>query len=317
MDQVRPITTAFKCLHCKLLITFLVAFFSKFMLDCFEGQIISGVVIVVFVIMFLLREWVIQNQEHEGLRMGMNDGAAPVAAEAAEGHGFVEHAVERLIAVQHHIEAVVEGEADLSDEEEEVQGGTGGSGSESDPVGVHSHNSGLSTATEADIFTSLYSQPGPSNFMHPQSRPNYLLDGVPPGPYEHARFFWESENAGSSSSSGSSGPTSSSLNPAIAPFGSWPGESGSAAGSSSGAVPLPLPLRPINERTHSSDPTTEAFAFTNTLDRSGRRPPAMESRLGRDISFTAPEDILSLGNRSSAETMMGFVYDPVDQTYHP
>jgi len=284
------------------------------MLDCFEGQIISGVVIVVFVIMFLLREWVIQNQEHEGLRMGMNDGAAPVAAEEAEGHGFVEHAVERLIAVQHHIEAVVEGEADLSDEEEEVQAGIGGPESGDDQNGVHPHNSGLSTTSEADIFTSLYTQPGSANLMHPQNRPNYLLDGVPPGPYEHARFFWESENA---SSSGSSGSTSSSLNPAMAPFGSWPGEAGSAAGSSSGVVPSTLPVRPVNERAHSSDPTTQAFASTNTLDKSGRRPPAVESRLGRDISFTAPEDILSLGDRSTSGTGMGYVYDPVNQTYHP
>ncbi|KAF9188929.1 hypothetical protein BGZ50_001079 [Haplosporangium sp. Z 11] len=40
-------------------------FFSKFVLDCFEGQIVSAVVVVVFVAVFLLREWVLQNQEAE------------------------------------------------------------------------------------------------------------------------------------------------------------------------------------------------------------------------------------------------------------
>ncbi|KAF9925003.1 hypothetical protein BGZ65_008000 [Modicella reniformis] len=39
--------------------------FSKFVLDCFEGQIISAVVVVVFVAIFLLREWVLQNQDVE------------------------------------------------------------------------------------------------------------------------------------------------------------------------------------------------------------------------------------------------------------
>ncbi|KAF8929299.1 hypothetical protein BGZ58_009030 [Dissophora ornata] len=37
--------------------------FSKFILDCFDGQIISAVVVVVFVAIFLLREWVLQNQD--------------------------------------------------------------------------------------------------------------------------------------------------------------------------------------------------------------------------------------------------------------
>ncbi|GJJ72204.1 E3 ubiquitin-protein ligase MARCH6 [Entomortierella parvispora] len=285
---------------------------SKFMLDCFEGQIISGVVIVVFVIVFLLREWVIQNQEHDGLRMGMNDGGVPAAAEEAEGHGFVEHAVERLIAVQHHIEAVVEGE--ISEDEEESQ-----EAAERPQLGnSQTGDSGLSTTSEADVFESLYTQPGSTHMMQPQRRPSYVQDGVPPGPYEHARFFWETENAGGSGSSGGgSGSTSSSLNPTMAPFGSWPGEGGSAAGSSNGGVSSTLPFRPFNERTHSSDPTTQAFASTNTLDRSGRRPPAMESRLGRDISFTAPEDIPSLGDRSTYGTGIGYVYDPVNQTYHP
>ncbi|KAG0317227.1 hypothetical protein BGZ99_006435 [Dissophora globulifera] len=90
---------------------------SRFILDCFEGQIISSVVVVAFVAVFLLREWVLQNQEGEAIRMGMDDAVAPDAGVEMEAQAFnVEHAVERLIAAQHHIEAVVEGEADLTDD---------------------------------------------------------------------------------------------------------------------------------------------------------------------------------------------------------
>ncbi|KAG0209301.1 hypothetical protein BGX28_010404 [Mortierella sp. GBA30] len=42
------------------------SWFSKFVLDCFDGQIVSAVVVVVFVAVFLLREWVLQNQDPEG-----------------------------------------------------------------------------------------------------------------------------------------------------------------------------------------------------------------------------------------------------------
>ncbi|KAF9087141.1 hypothetical protein BGX23_008327 [Mortierella sp. AD031] len=36
---------------------------STLILDCFEGQVVSAVVVVVFVAIFLLREWVLQNQD--------------------------------------------------------------------------------------------------------------------------------------------------------------------------------------------------------------------------------------------------------------
>ncbi|KAF9935167.1 hypothetical protein BGZ65_003465 [Modicella reniformis] len=90
---------------------------SKFIMDCFEGQIISSVVVVVFVALFLLREWVLQNQQGDRARAAVDDAVVPpVGAEMDDPEFIVEHAVERLIAVQHHMEAVVEGEADLGND---------------------------------------------------------------------------------------------------------------------------------------------------------------------------------------------------------
>ena len=36
-------------------------YLRAFLSDCFEGQIITCVVIIIFVAIFLLREWVVQN----------------------------------------------------------------------------------------------------------------------------------------------------------------------------------------------------------------------------------------------------------------
>ncbi|KAG0318326.1 hypothetical protein BGZ99_005746 [Dissophora globulifera] len=71
--------------------------FSKFILDCFEGQVISAVVVVVFVAIFLLREWVNQNQDPEEDVLvevpGRPDGLQLDEAE-------VEGALGRLLAAQ-------------------------------------------------------------------------------------------------------------------------------------------------------------------------------------------------------------------------
>ncbi|KAF9286832.1 hypothetical protein BGZ68_002530 [Mortierella alpina] len=46
---------------------------SKFVLDCFDGHVISAVVVVVFVAVFLLREWVLQNQDPEAEEVEMQE----------------------------------------------------------------------------------------------------------------------------------------------------------------------------------------------------------------------------------------------------
>lgn len=75
---------------------FLLAYcsFSKFVLDCFEGQIISAVVVVVFVAIFLLREWVLQNQDAED---GMDAPVRP-AEPPHFNQADVDGLVDRLLA---------------------------------------------------------------------------------------------------------------------------------------------------------------------------------------------------------------------------
>jgi hypothetical protein len=65
------------------------------LLDCFEGQIITCVVVVVFVAAFLLREWIVQNTPAEGVA-GLE--AEDIQVEdnfgqdlAAENNGIFEH----------------------------------------------------------------------------------------------------------------------------------------------------------------------------------------------------------------------------------
>ncbi|KAI1303397.1 hypothetical protein EDD11_005360 [Mortierella claussenii] len=89
---------------------------STFILDCFEGQIISAVVVVVFVAMFLLREWVQQNQDPEGMG-GMGDApdrpAEPVQLNQAEIDGLLDG----ILAVQRHQQEVADVLAQLPESE--------------------------------------------------------------------------------------------------------------------------------------------------------------------------------------------------------
>ncbi|KAG2172819.1 hypothetical protein INT43_000169 [Umbelopsis isabellina] len=68
-----------------------------FLLDCFEGQIITCVVVVVFVAAFLLREWIVQNTPAEAVA-GL-DAEDPQVEDnfgqemAAENNGIFEHIV--------------------------------------------------------------------------------------------------------------------------------------------------------------------------------------------------------------------------------
>ncbi|KAF9428416.1 E3 ubiquitin-protein ligase march7 [Podila epigama] len=96
---------------------------SHFLVDCFEGQIISCLSVLIFLILFSLREWVTRHRRADRARVPQ--GRAPAVAqenagERQEGAAFeiVEHAVERLIAAQHQLEAVVEGEDDSDGSEE-------------------------------------------------------------------------------------------------------------------------------------------------------------------------------------------------------
>ncbi|KAG0279290.1 hypothetical protein BGZ95_001712 [Linnemannia exigua] len=258
---------------------------SKFILDCFEGQIISSVVVVAFVIIFLLREWVIQNQEAEVMRGPVDDAAAPIPGGEDNVAGFnVEHAVEHLIAAHHHMEAVVEGEADSSDSSD-------------------SEDDADSDMDERRIFsrptTSSPTDPvRPMDFPDPSSaRMTQLTPSIQePRP----AYFWETDNAGEGSSSGS---TALSQNASIPSIGS------------SSTLPI---LRPSTERTFSSDPTTGIYASTNTLDKSGRRPSALGVRSGQGVSFRAPEDLPSLEDAANhPPPRVGYVYDASQQTFHP
>ncbi|KAF9343073.1 hypothetical protein BGX26_006305, partial [Mortierella sp. AD094] len=87
--------------------------FSKFLLDCFDGQIISAVVVVVFVAIFLLREWVIQNQDPEEGDILVDIPARP--ADAMEfDQADIDGAVGRLLGaeqlLQQQLEAVARAE---------------------------------------------------------------------------------------------------------------------------------------------------------------------------------------------------------------
>ncbi|KAF9347957.1 hypothetical protein BGX26_000580 [Mortierella sp. AD094] len=273
---------------------------SIFVLDCFEGQIISSVVVVVFVAIFLLREWVVQNQR-EGVVL--DDAIAPLQGVEPDARGFnVEHAVERFIAVQHHIEAVVEGEADLSDDDDDDD----------------DDNDEREVSQSSQSQTDLFPQPAPV------TEPWNLMDfgtqsdatGSERSPFtqeQRPRFFWDVENAGEGSSASRLSP----LNPTIAPMGSWNSESSAALGSDIRAVAsIGSGARPSNERTFSADPTTGIYASTPTVDRSGRRPGVADGRMNQGISFRAPEDMLAPDD-APGSSRTGYVYDPLNQTYHP
>ncbi|KAF9128967.1 hypothetical protein BGW39_004579 [Mortierella sp. 14UC] len=258
---------------------------SKFILDCFEGQIISSVVVVAFVIIFLLREWVVQNQEAEVMRGPMDDAAAPILAGEDNVPGFnVEHAVEHLIAAHHHMEAVVEGEADSSDS----------SDSDDDTDSDMDERRIFSRPTTSSPTDSVR----PMDFPDPSS--TRMTQLTPSIQEPRPAYFWETDNAGEGSSSGST---------------ALPPNSVIASGDSSSTLPI---VRPSTERTFSSDPTTGIYASTNTLDRSGRRPSALGVRSGQGVSFRAPEDLPSLNDAAShPPPRVGYVYDASHQTFHP
>ncbi|KAF9150172.1 hypothetical protein BG015_008029 [Linnemannia schmuckeri] len=258
---------------------------SKFILDCFEGQIISSVVVVTFVVIFLFREWVVQNQEAEVARGPMDDAAAPIPGAEDNAPGFnVEHAVEHLIAAHHQMEALVEGEASSSDS----------SDSEDD--------------SDSDIEqTRIFSRPttsSPTDSVRPMDFPDpsstRMTQLTPSIQEPRPAYFWETDNAGEGSSSGST---------ALPPS--------SVVSSSESSSTLPV-VRPSAERTLSSDPTTGAYTSTNTLDRSGRRPSALGVRSGQGVSFRAPEDMPSLEDAVNyPPPRVGYVYDASQQTFHP
>lgn len=283
--------------------TFLWGFDSKFILDCFEGQVISSVVVVVFIAIFLLREWVLQNQDGDDLGVDMDAAAAAMAGDA-DGQGFnVEHAVERFIAAQHHIEAVVEGEADLSDDDDD-------DGSLDEPQQDH-------TLPEARNATPVLPLAESWNFRELQTQFEASRAGPTVDPQEpRPGFFWDSGNAGEGSSNMASRPAFT-LNPSISPMGSWPTETGQSSGSTVGRPPaLGQDARPSNDRTFSSDPTTGIYASTNAPDKGGRRPSALDG-LGQGYSFRAPEDLPKLGDLSTSSPRVGYVYDSLNQTYYP
>ncbi|KAF9572304.1 hypothetical protein EC968_010028 [Mortierella alpina] len=282
---------------------------SKFILDCFEGQVISSVVVVVFIAIFLLREWVLQNQEGDDMGMDVDAAAVQVAGDA-DGQGFnVEHAVERFIAAQHHIEAVVEGEADLSDDDTDDDESLDGS--------RRGH-----TLPEARNATPILPLAESWNLRELQAR-SEASQAQPAADLQSPRpgFFWDNGNAGEGSSN--SAPAFA-LNPSISPMGSWPSESGQSSGSTIGRPPASgQDTRPSNDRTFSSDPTTGIYASTNAPEKGGRRPSAPEKGgrrpsaldgLGQGYSFRAPEDLPKIGDLSPR---VGYVYDSLNQTYYP
>ncbi|KAF9439360.1 hypothetical protein BGZ76_000021 [Entomortierella beljakovae] len=262
---------------------------SIFIMDCFEGQIISSVVVVVFVAIFLLREWVIQNQR-EGVVP--DDPVAPMARVEPNAQGFnVEHAVERFIAAQHHIEAVVEGEAELSDSESES------SDDEDQALGQVPPSQPLLDNSYRPPSERIHDAQAPfdySNYGHEQG---VSAQGIRP------RRFWDIENAGEGSSTSGSFPQTTSTNTA-GPLNNTPQ---GASGSNIASAPNVSLLRPTNERTFSADPTTGIYASTPTVDRSGRRPGGLDSKMNQGLSFRAPEDIFTQSDiqGASATTKIG------------
>ncbi|KAF9928520.1 hypothetical protein FBU30_002319 [Linnemannia zychae] len=258
---------------------------SKFILDCFEGQIISSVVVVVFVVIFLLREWVIQNQEAEVIRPPMDDAAVPLPGAGENAAGFnVENAVEHLIAAHHHIEAVVEGEATSSD----------------------SSDSSDDADSDTDR-TRIFSRPAtssPTDSVRPMRFSDISsvdMDQFTPSIQEpRPPYFWEIDNAGEGSSSGST---------------TLPPNATTSLNQSPSTLPI---IRPSAERTLSADPTTGIYVSANTPDKSGRRPSALGSRSAQGVSFRAPEDLPTLEDIiNHPPPRVGYVYDASQQTFHP
>ncbi|KAF9586544.1 hypothetical protein BGW38_002541 [Lunasporangiospora selenospora] len=250
---------------------------------------------------FLLREWVTQNQDGDGALAAAPAGVIPAPRIDAEAPGFnvehaVEDAVERLIAAQHHMEAMVEGEAESSDDSDsEVQSiQWDGTQREQSP-------------------TAAASSRGPWNLVDPQHRQERNgdeLDAATQAP--RTPYYWRTEDMGESSSAAATRqqlvgtpPSASEPRPGNPPL-------------TGPSIVIRPPGRPINERTHSSDPTTVIHASTNVFDQSGRRPRTLDGLHNQGITFRAPEDLVDTDdNPTSRHTRAGYVYDPLNQTYHP
>ncbi|KAG0280310.1 hypothetical protein BGZ95_010589 [Linnemannia exigua] len=71
---------------------------STLILDCFEGQVVSAVVVVVFVAIFLLREWVLQNQDIDDQFAEEQDRAADRVQQLDQAE--IEGALGLLVAAQ-------------------------------------------------------------------------------------------------------------------------------------------------------------------------------------------------------------------------
>ncbi|KAG0245360.1 hypothetical protein BGX31_007432 [Mortierella sp. GBA43] len=159
---------------------------SKFILDCFEGQIISSLVFVVFVALFLLREWVLQNQPGDRGRVAMDDPAEPAAGQEVDAPDFiVEHAVERLIAVQHHVEAVVEGDADFTDDSDSDSDSGSDSDNDHEDDDGDQDNDQIELAAEAGEGEWAAVQPMPDVVPHvppPAPVPQPQVLPLPPPP---------------------------------------------------------------------------------------------------------------------------------------
>ncbi|KAI1300377.1 hypothetical protein EDD11_006221 [Mortierella claussenii] len=279
---------------------------SKFILDCFEGQVISSVVVIMFVALFLLREWVLQNQNADRARVAVDDAAAPAVGAEPEAQGFnVEHAVERFIAVQRRIEAVVEGEADLSDEDsdevsdeelEQIQERT------QSPPAVSSAAQQPTTPVEhwnlIDFQNTAEAAREERNSITAEHRP---------------KFFWETGATGGAGSSARPMP----LPPTIAPVESGLSALGATSASSGLASCEETGSRSTNERTCPSNLTTEIYTSAPTIDRSGKRPGTLHGRLNQGISYRAPEDMPNLDDMPTATPRVEYVYDSLNQTYHP
>ncbi|KAF9199662.1 hypothetical protein BGZ49_010191, partial [Haplosporangium sp. Z 27] len=100
--------------------------FSKFLLDCFDGQIISAVVVVVFVAIFLLREWVIQNQDPEDPADGMQFDQANIDDDATRAENVAqldqgEADAHRLMVIERLLREMDEAKAKESRDENIAQ----------------------------------------------------------------------------------------------------------------------------------------------------------------------------------------------------
>jgi hypothetical protein len=193
--------------------------------------------------------------------------------------------VEHLIAAHHHMEAVVEGEADSSDSSDS-------SDSEDD-----------NNLDERRIF-SRPTTSSPTDSVRPMDFPDpsstRMIQLTPSIQEPRPAYFWETDNAGEGSSTRSIALPPNSVNTPDDP---------------SSTLPV---VRPSTERTFSSDPTTGIYASTNILDRSGRRPSALGIRSGQGVSFRAPEDLPSLEDAADHPSpRVGYVYDASQQIFHP